>query len=108
MSDEDKALTTQESIPLREKLMVLAMLVCLLAVLAVPVAQSARNRQLSLELQGLDDELMGLLEDQRVLEERIAESRMPEQALAASDWGSIILEDLLFQNTKVVVVEDAP
>ena len=58
MSDVDQVTYTDKSIGLKEKLFIIAMLVCLCGALLLPVMQASRHREIALSLSTLDKELV--------------------------------------------------
>lgn len=107
MLDEDTVAYVQV-IGWKEKSIIIGMLVLLFLVLAVPIMQASRHRELTMRLSAVDQELVDLEEQQRYLQARITEAQMPEQTLAIATWKDFILEDVLYDRAKVVVVEELP
>lgn len=106
MSDFDTAVRSHTKITNKEKALALLIIVFLFSILTLPVLQAARNRELVLELSGTEREIAVLEEQQRVLQAKIAQSQMPEQTLLAAEWKGLILQKLLFDDMKIVQVED--
>ena len=107
MLDEDTVAYVQ-IIGWKEKSIIIGMLVLLFFVLAVPIMQASRHRELTMQLSSVDAKLVDLEEQERHLQARITEAQMPEQTLAIASWKNFILEDVLYDRAKIVVVEELP
>jgi len=106
MSDFDSAVNNHLQITNKEKALAILMIVFLFSILALPVLQAAHNRELSMKLNGTEREIAALEEQQRVLKAKLAQSSMPEQTLLAAQWQGLILQKLLFDEMKIVHVEE--
>jgi cell division protein FtsL len=104
MSEREKNLTSRRPISVREKTLVVLMLVTLFAILTVPVAQAARNRELSSQLREIERSVTILGEQQRMLQSNIAQAKMPEQTLLTALWKGLDLRKLMFDEVKIVHV----
>lgn len=106
MSDFDTAVNSHLQITYKEKALVILIIVFLFSILALPVLQAARNRELSVQLNMTEKEIASLEEQQRILQAALAQAQMPEQTLLAAQWQGLILQKLLFDDIKIVQVED--
>lgn len=104
MYDNRKSFTCVTPITHKEKALVILMLLCLVAVLIIPVNQAAQNRELSLELDRLNRSMVGLEESQRILQSQLAQAQMPEQTLAAASWQELSLRKLVYGEAQIVHV----
>jgi cell division protein FtsL len=104
MSEREKDFISRKPISVREKSLVVLMLVALFAVLTVPVAQAARNRELDSELNEIERSVTLLGEQKRVLQSSIAQAKMPEQTLITALWKGLDLRKLMFDEAKIVHV----
>lgn len=108
MSDDDRAMIVGQVMPLRDKLLIVGMILVVAFALLLPVCMAAQNRQMVLE-----DRSMGKLqvvaeEQYRALSAEIATLLMPEQALAEAESRSLGIEKLSFDQIRLVVLEEQP
>jgi len=106
MSDFDATVGNHTQITKTEKAFALLIIVFLFSILTLPVLQAARNRELTVELVGTAKAITTLGEQQRVLQAKLAQSQMPEQTLLAAEWKGLMLQKLLFDDMKIVQMED--
>ncbi len=104
MSEREKNFISEKPISLSDRILVILMLIALFAIFTVPVAQAARNRELSSELRAIERSVTLLGEQKRVLQSNIAQAKMPEQTLLTAFWKGLDLRKLMFNETKIVHV----
>lgn len=106
MNEREQNIVRTKTIGAKERIIVIAMLVSLFAALAVPVSQAAWNRELSLRLREIERNVSDLDEQQRLLEARLANLALPEVTFAEAEDIGLVLEKILFDQAKVVLVEE--
>ena len=89
-----------------EKIATITMLVTLCGALMVPVSQAARNRELEVQRNRIAHQVTRIEEETRMIEALLAEARLPEATLRQSVLHGITLEKVLFEQTKIVVMEE--
>ncbi|MDD3822486.1 MAG: hypothetical protein WCY74_02940 [Sphaerochaetaceae bacterium] len=104
MSGMDQTIVRSRHISLREKILVLGMLVLVCAACMVPVSQAAHNRELSLRMARMERDHASMEEQQRLSSARIAEARIPEQTMRQSVLKGLSLEKIVFEEAKIVSV----
>lgn len=108
MRDIDNAVRNHTQITNWEKVLTLFVIVSLFSILTFPVFQAAGYRELTVDFKGTQREITVLGEQQRVLQAKLAQAQMPEQTLLAAERQGLILQKLLFDDMKIVHVEDQP
>lgn len=94
------------SITLQEKILCIAMLVTVFAALLVPVAQAAQNRELETRLTAINNQNIRIEEQKQVLNAQINQAQLPELTLQKAEQKGLLLQKILFENAKIVVVEE--
>ncbi len=104
MNMADRGIVQAQSLGVREKILVIVMLVAIFASCVVPVSQAARNRELTLSLSQIESESILVEERQRVVASRIAQAQLPEMTMKQSVLKGLSLEKIVFEEAKIVVV----
>ena len=106
MSENDQGIVRTYTISVKEKLIAISMLVAIFIALAVPVSQSARNRELVLQKRYIASQSALINEETRLLEAHLAEARLPEVTIKQSVLQGLSLEKIFFEEAKIVVVQE--
>jgi hypothetical protein len=104
MNRFDEGIARTKHLSVREKAVVVLMLVAIFASCMVPVSQAARNRELQAGLRNLKNEAARIEEEQRLLSSLIAEARLPAHTLRQSVLKGLSLEKIMFEDAKIVSI----
>lgn len=106
MSETDQGIVRTYSISTKEKVIAISMLVVIFLALVVPVSQAARNRELQLQKRYIASQSTLMDEQTRLIQARISEAELPEVTLRQSLLHGLSLEKLVFEEAKIVIVEE--
>ncbi|MDD2297051.1 MAG: hypothetical protein WCS59_00335 [Sphaerochaetaceae bacterium] len=106
MTEYTQGIVRTHSISLKEKGIALVMLITVFAALLVPVAQAAQNRELEIRLMAINNQIVKIEEQKQMLTAQINQAQLPELTLQKADQKGLSLEKILFDNAKIVVVEE--
>ncbi|HLW21887.1 MAG TPA: hypothetical protein VKZ39_01750 [Sphaerochaetaceae bacterium] len=106
MSEDDRGIVRSVHLSIKERVVAIGMIITIFAALAVPVSQAARNRELEVQMRYIATNMTQTEEQTRLVESRMAEARLPEITIRQSVLQGLSLEKIVFDQAKIVVVEE--
>lgn len=106
MTDYDQGIVRTYTISIKERILCVLMLLVVFAALLVPVAQAAYNRELQVHLTKIKIQSALIEEKKQTLTAQITEAQLPELTLQKAFQQGLLLQKILFDDAKIVVVKE--
>jgi hypothetical protein len=106
LNTEARAISHVQLIGLKERSIIIALLITLFCFLVLPIYQAAVNRELTLSSSSLKNELIEQDEYERLLLSYITKQSLPEVASQEALNLDLSFQKLLFKDAKYVVMKE--
>lgn len=102
----DTSIIHTKTIPLKEAIVMIVILLFLFTMLLIPIYQASTMRALSIRLSQSEREMILLSEQERLLEAYITKSSIPDVASQVAANQNMTLEKTPFHKAKLVVIRE--